>query len=709
MRNKLVLLIAALVLSLACTSQAIVVGDFEGGFDGWQPAGASTLTLSTTGATSGAGSLLIEGPGSWQMLAKLDIKSLRATLGVADAAVSIDVTAFAADMVTDWMYMEMIINGQNNDESGANNNIGWQSLGALVIVRDGAAQTMRWEVPDDLAAKIAGTDDNIQWFELFIVTNNGTPNTKIYLDNIQLLGTEPQPPAGPKIIWVSFHGADDAPSAGAAGDGFTQAPDKGYTDLLKANGYDVTRYIQTGTPDVNVLNAADLVIVSRSVAPSSFQNAAATAWNGISAPMIIVGANIRAGHLGFVTGNTLSHITGDITLTVNDPTHPIFTGIPLTNGTMTNPYAGVVVYPTDGTKAHGIMMVTDAPNANGTVLATVSAAGNGPAGVMIIGEWPAGATLTHDGGAGTDTLGGHRLVFQTSSCTPSGKNWETAGMYDLYPDGAQMFLNAVKYMIPAKKIVWVSRDGADDAPSAGAAGQGFTEAPDKGYTDLLKANGYDVTRYIGTGTPDVNVLNAADLVIIGRNNDVYAHYHYSNGGATTWNGISAPMIIMHGYTLQTCCMGYTTGGTMGQDMVDTTGDITLTVSDPNHPVFAGIPLTAGTMTNPYAGLAVYPTDGTKARGISIDTGPVNTNGTVLATISAAGNGPAGGMIIGEWPAGATLTHGAESGTDTLGGHRLVFLTGARWASGKSIETQGIYDLSADGAQMFLNAVQYMLK
>ncbi len=707
MRNKWVLLIAAWVLSLACTSQAIVVGDFEGGFDGWLPAGASTLSLSTVGATTGARSVLIEGPGSSQMLAKLDIKSRRATLGVADAAVSIDVTAFTRAMVTGWMNMEVIINGQNNNDTGANNNIGWHSLGALDLVRNGVPQTLRWEVPDDLSAKIAGTDDNLQWLELLIITNNAAPNTKIYVDNIRLLGTEPPPPAGPKIIWVSYHGADDAPSAGAAGQGFTEAPDKGYTDLLKANGYNVTRYLQTGTPDVNVLNAADLVIVSRSVGNSRFQNAAATAWNGISAPMIIVSDIIRAGLLGFTTGNTYAyaHIKGDITLTVNDPTHPIFTGISLTNGTMTNPYAGVVMYPTDGTKAHGMMIVTDAPNANGTVLATVSAAGNGPAGVMIIGEWPAGATLTHDGGApATDVLAGHRLVFQTSSCAPSGKNWETAGMYDLYPDGAQMFLNAVKYMIPAKpKIVWVSRHGADDAPSAGAAGQGFTEAPDKGYTDLLKANGYDVTRYIQTSTPDVNVLNAADLVIVSRSSPASS---FQNAAATAWNGISAPMIITH-YTIRANGMGFATGNAQ----THITGDVTLTVSNPTHPIFAGIPLTGGTMDNPFAGVVVYPTNGTEARGIMIITDAPNANGTVLATVSAAGNGPAGAMMIGEWPAGATLTHSGGAGTDILAGHRLVFLTGSCIYSnkGQSAETEGMYDLHPDGAQMFLNAVQYMLK
>ena len=449
MCKRLIYFVSAVVLSLACTSQALVIGDFEGGFDGWQPAGASTLTLSTTGVTSGAGALLIEGPGSWQMLAKLEAKSLRGSLGVADAAVSIDVTALAADMVTDWMNMEVIINGQNNDASGAHNNIGWQSLGTQNVVRDGAAQTLRWEVPDDLAAKIAGTDDSIQWFELFIVTNNGAPNTKIYIDNIQLLGTEPQPPAGPKIIWVSFHGADDAPSAGAKGNGFTEAPDKGYTDLLKANGYDVTRYIQTGTPDVNVLNAADLVIVSRSVASGSYQNAAATRWNTtVSAPMMILnGYTTRKSRLGFNVGSTIPDTTGDISLTANDPAHPIFAGITLTNGTMNNPYAGVLKY-ADGVAARGISIVTEAATPGGTVLATLSAAsGTVPAGAMVIAEWPAGATVTHDTGAVADVLAGPRLVLLTGSReAASGKSSETAGMYDLYPDGEQLFLNAVKYM-----------------------------------------------------------------------------------------------------------------------------------------------------------------------------------------------------------------------------------------------------------------------
>jgi len=266
---------------------------------------------------------------------------------------------------------------------------------------------------------------------------------------IELIGTVGAV-AKPKVIWVSFHGADDAPSAGAVGNGFTAAPDIGYTDLLKANGYDVTRYVQTGTPDPAILNAADLVIVGRSVASASFQNAAATRWNTtITAPMMLLnGYTTRRSRLGFNVGSNIPDITGNIKLTVNDLIHPIFAGIALTGGVMDNPYAGLAVYPTDGTAAAGISVVTDAATPGGTVLATLSAAsGTVTAGSMVIAEWPAGATVTHDTGAVADVLAGPRLVFLTGSRENGGKSSETAGMNDLTADGAQMFLNAVAYMV----------------------------------------------------------------------------------------------------------------------------------------------------------------------------------------------------------------------------------------------------------------------
>jgi hypothetical protein len=269
------------------------------------------------------------------------------------------------------------------------------------------------------------------------------------VDDITLYCAETAPVIKPVVVWVSFHGADDTPSSAAAGVGFTEAVDRGYTDLLEGAGYEVVRLLQTGSPDLAVVNGADLVIISRSVASGSFQNANADTWNGVTAPMIILnGYTARKSRMGYYTGSNIPDITGDIMLAVADPSHPIFAGIALTDGVMDNPFAGLAVYPTDGTTASGISVVTDPINAEGTVLATLSAAsGTVTAGSVMIAEWPAGATLTHDGGAGTNVLAGHRLLFLSGSRENGGKSSETAGMFDLAPDGAQMFLNAVAYMI----------------------------------------------------------------------------------------------------------------------------------------------------------------------------------------------------------------------------------------------------------------------
>jgi hypothetical protein len=125
---------------------------------------------------------------------------------------------------------------------------------------------------------------------------------------------------------------------------------------------------------------------------------------------------------------------------VADPAHPIFAGIALTDdGTMVNPYAGVVTY-ADGTLARGISIVTDPVDDEAVILATVSAASEatGRVGAVVIAELAAGATLAHDGGAGEDVLAAPRLLMLTGAREASGITSQTAGMYDLYEDGAVM-------------------------------------------------------------------------------------------------------------------------------------------------------------------------------------------------------------------------------------------------------------------------------
>jgi concanavalin A-like lectin/glucanase superfamily protein len=270
---------------------------------------------------------------------------------------------------------------------------------------------------------------------------------------------------------------------------------------------------------------------------------------------------------------------------------------------------------------------------------------------------------------------------------------------------AEVELMGVPVLPAAKPVVaWVSYHAADDEPHADAAAVGFTQAPDIGYTDLLKASGYDVVRVLTSQDPNVEYLSTFDLVIISR---TASSGHYSGSGATLWNSITAPLINLNGYTLRNSRLGFTDGGTM----VDTTGDVMLTVTDPNHPIFAGVELVDGMMVNLFAEGAVplTPDPTIISRGISVNTDNLDEEGTVLATVATLEDPTLGGIVIAELPAGATLQNSSGSPDDVLAGPRLVFLTGSREPDGVTGgQAAALYDLYEDGTVMFLNAVAYML-
>lgn len=247
------------------------------------------------------------------------------------------------------------------------------------------------------------------------------------------------------ITWVSFHPGDDTPSAAAATAGFTRAPDVGYTDLLRGAGHNVTRYTSRDIPEASVLNASDLVIISRSVPSGHYElDAETAAWNGITAPTMILGGYVlRNSRLGYVSGTTIPDTTTSIKLQIDQPSHPIFDGIALDGSNVTvDDYAGIAMF--NGNTQRGISINTNPLAGGGLSLARV-ATGFAPAGGLVIAEWQAGATMAT---TPADTLAGHRLVFLTGSResgTPALTS-EGAGIYDLTPTGADMFLNAVDYM-----------------------------------------------------------------------------------------------------------------------------------------------------------------------------------------------------------------------------------------------------------------------
>lgn len=574
---------------------------------------------------------------------------------------------------------------------------------SLQILVDGVNATAEAVVTEDAAQSYVTIDYTGTQFAngphtwSFKWSDTGT-KTETVTGAFEAVGEKP--PINANIAWVSFHPADDTPSAAAVTDGFTQAPDVGYTQLLEANGHTVTRVVTSGNPDVDYLNTFDLVMISRSVPSGDYQDPPETlAWNGVRAPTIIMGGYIlRNSRLGYTTGATIPDTTGSVKLKVNAPGHPIFDGVSLDgSGLMVNTYADLMTF--NDIVQRGISVNTDPVSPGGVVLATLGTEGDPALGGMVIGEWQAGASMSN---GAADVLGGHRLVLLTGSREQTISS-QGAGIYDLTADGAKLLLNAVQYMAapppaPARNIAFVSFHPADDTPAGDAATAGFTEAPDVGYTRLLTDNGHTVTRILTSGTPDVKALNRYDLVIISRSAPS-GDYQQSEKTAL-WNGISQPVILLNGYLVRSSRLGFTSGTTM----VDAAGPINLKVEALTHPIFEGIALDGQNLTtDTYADLVNF--NDTVQRGISVNMDPVVDGGTVLATVGTEADPTATGMIIGEFPAGTQV----GAGRDVLAGERMILLTGSREASGLTSQGAGIYDLSPMGAQLLLNAVNYMAK
>jgi len=251
----------------------------------------------------------------------------------------------------------------------------------------------------------------------------------------------------------------------------------------------------------------------------------------------------------------------------------------------------------------------------------------------------------------------------------------------------------------APNIIWVSyNDDQDDQPAADAASNGFTQASDHVYTELLRAAGAHLTRHLtADGDPPADLFNQADLVIVSR---AVVSGQYDDE-ATAWNTtIKAPVLMLSGYILRDNRMGFTSGNTM----VDTVDLIKLKAEAPTHPVFKGIELDGDNlMLNDYAGIVTH--NGIVQRGLSVNNNPIISAGNLIATVGTETDPTFGGMIIGEWDEGTLLIHdGSEE--NILAGKRMAFLTGSREINAP-VSTAGLFDLESDGEQLFFNAVNYM--
>jgi hypothetical protein len=251
----------------------------------------------------------------------------------------------------------------------------------------------------------------------------------------------------------------------------------------------------------------------------------------------------------------------------------------------------------------------------------------------------------------------------------------------------------------AANIAWLSVHPTDD-PVADAANNGYTMASDQGFVDLLRGAGHTVNRFV-TQSPDqafIDSISANDLVIVSR--QVASGDYQDPPEVALWHSVSKPMMLMSGYILRANRLQLMSGNNIPD--TGTAGPVILTAEVPSHPIFDGVALDGSNNMN-FASYPISTPNGAAMRGISVITDPPAAGGTVLATVGTPADPAENGMLIGFWGSGATV------GANTLAAPRMVFLAGTREPSSPNpIALAGVHDLTAEGDQLFLNAVDFMV-
>jgi hypothetical protein len=268
-----------------------------------------------------------------------------------------------------------------------------------------------------------------------------------------LLFTASAPAAS--IFWVS-----DQLNAQTATVGAGPYADDGIVALLTGAGHTVTRFnppdagaIAAG--DIANMNAADLVIIGRTIASGAFDSAAETLpWNTlITRPLISTNSYIsRSTRLGWYASgpNQPDQVVNNLSFSnlANPVTSFIVGSTALTGSTTTNSMTEAIVFPDSSVDIRGISNITDPLVLGGTDIATVQV---GAATGHFIATWPAGTTLA--GTSAGQVLAGFRMQFlvgNRESATAGGSANNAlgaAGYENLTPEGEQMFLRAVTVAI----------------------------------------------------------------------------------------------------------------------------------------------------------------------------------------------------------------------------------------------------------------------
>ena len=273
------------------------------------------------------------------------------------------------------------------------------------------------------------------------------------------------------IIWVSDAYDDNA-------DG--EPDDQPWMDLLEANGYTVDASFRNqearnlDDDKIAAFEAADLIIVSRNSNSGDYASDATeiTQWSSITTPLILQAMHIaRSSRWLWVNTTTLPNLS-DSSIDIIESGHPIFAGIP-DGAQITDGDVGPTTF----------VGITDM--GNGTLLAQVEGED-----ATWIAEWETGVEFYSGSG---QISGGPRLIFcaGTQESAPD----VGRGEYNLTPEGEELFLNAVRYMLGGARV-----QASGPVPADGALVQDTWASLNFSPGDF--AVSHDI--YIGENFDDVN-------------------------------------------------------------------------------------------------------------------------------------------------------------------------------------------------------------
>jgi hypothetical protein len=413
-------------------------------------------------------------------------------------------------------------------------------------------------------------NDNAGWVNFFPLTKAAK---QVYLNEItRILGVPAQEAVfGPTDTWIYLITDDDL--------------DDPQFEWLQRQGFTVQKFwpgpeggdgsiAAAGQDTIDMLNAADLVIVGRSPNSGNFDGDDKPVWNAITAPMIVNSQyKVRSSRLNWFESTNAYHENEGPALAygvVSAPADPIFADVTLDGDSLG------WCYP-----AHDFIGVDSA--INGEVL--VSWNTNNP--LVVRFE----ADMEFYPGS-VDMPAGPRTYFGFGN-----DNAGPANFFPLTRDAKQVYLAEICKLT-----------GIAEVPEAkfGAADYNVILITDDNLDDpqynWLQKNNIRVSKFwpgpqggdgsiAAAGQDTIDMLNAADLVIVGRSPN---SGNFDGDDKPVWNALTAPLIVNSQYKVRSSRLNWFES-TNAYHMNDGPA-LAYGVADlPDDPVFSNVTLAGDSM------------------------------------------------------------------------------------------------------------------